>query len=171
MKRLTTCCFLLLAGLNVFFARFLPLAAARYGSVMRDLLLGGTPLPSWTGLVFQYSWWPWAGVAVCAAGAVPSLRGKRRDNALKNLLIVFLIAEFLVMFVTLVSCKIQISRWRARQGIPLARRAANGAGIRNVSNGSRGRSPSIVKSVFYRTLVAYHLPLIGFELGTLSESL
>ncbi|MCL1921288.1 MAG: hypothetical protein FWG50_09475, partial [Kiritimatiellaeota bacterium] len=34
-----------------------------------------------------------------------------------------------------------------------ARRGAKGAGSRrNVSNGSRGRSPSIVKSVFYRTL-------------------
>jgi len=103
MKRLTTCYFLLLGGLNVLFVRFLPRAATLYEVVVGNKILEGLELPWWTEQVLQYSWWPWVGVAICVAGAVLSLLGNPKDNVLKNLLVILLIIELGVMFVSVVA--------------------------------------------------------------------
>jgi len=101
MKRLTMCYFLLLVCLNVFFALCLSSVIASYEAAIRERF--GTALPPPTEWVFQYPWWPWIGVAVYMIGAVLSLFGKPNDYVLRNLLIVFLIVELGVMFVSMMA--------------------------------------------------------------------
>jgi len=106
MKRLTTYYFLLLACLNVFFALFLPFITNHYKMTVQDTLLEGRVLPLLTERVIQCSCWPWVGVAICVTGTILSLLGRLRDNVLTNLLIVFLIIELWVMFISLVAFNI-----------------------------------------------------------------
>jgi len=102
MKRLTTYYFLLLTGFNVLFAYYLTFVTANYKVVIQDAL-EGQALPLYTEWFCQYLWWPWVGVVVGVIGVVLSLVGKPKDNVLKTLLIVFLIAEVWFMFATVVA--------------------------------------------------------------------
>ena len=105
MKRLTTYYYLLLTCLNVLFALFIPFITSRYKAAV-DTLLDGQALPLWTERVVQCPWWPWIGVAICLIGTMLSLLGRIRDNVLKNILVVFLIIELLVVFTSLVAFNI-----------------------------------------------------------------
>jgi len=103
MKKLTTYCFLLIGGLNVLFVHYLSVVSANYGVTVRDKFLDGLPLPWFTEMVLQCSWWPWVGVAICVAGAVLSLLGKPKDNVLRDLLTVLLIVELGIMFLSVIA--------------------------------------------------------------------
>jgi len=100
MKRLTTYCFLLLAGFNVFLARYLTFTAPKYESAIQNIF-GGKPLLFQAESVFPYLWWPWVGVAFCIVGVTLSLLGKPKGSVLKNVLVVFLMAELCVMFLSM----------------------------------------------------------------------
>ena len=103
MKRLTTCCFLLLTGLNVLFAWYLTFIAGDYAVVLRDVY-EGKALPLYTERFCQYLWWPWVGVAICVVGVTLSLLGKSKANVkLRNLLVAFLIVDLWFMFATVVA--------------------------------------------------------------------
>ena len=99
MKRLTTYYFLLLVFFNVFLSLCLSSATASYSAIGEERA-GGMPPSLLMDLAFQRPWWPRFGVVVCVVGAVLSLLGRPKDNVLKNLLIVFLIAELWSMFLT-----------------------------------------------------------------------
>ena len=102
MKRLTTYCFLLLAGLNAFFARYLAFAMPKCESAIR-MMFEGKPLLFQEESAFLYPWWPWIGVVVCVVGAILSMLGKPKDSVLKNVLVVFLVLELCVMFLSMVT--------------------------------------------------------------------
>ena len=118
MKKLTTYYFLLLAWLNVFFAQYLPNAAAFYENFYRNSLLGGQPLPLWTELVCTYPWWPWVGVAICVVGTMLSLLGRPKDNVLKNLLIALLIVELGIMIFTMMAFHVSLYGQQIKYYLP-----------------------------------------------------
>ena len=61
------------------------------------------PLPVLTRWVYQCLWWPWVGVAVCVAGIVLSCTRKSTDDTPWNLLIVILIVELVLLFVSAIA--------------------------------------------------------------------
>jgi len=102
MKKLTTYYFLLLAILSALFAQCLMFAIADCKVAMDDILEGKEWHP-WTERAFHCPWWLWIGVAICVAGTALSLLGRPKDYVLRTLLVVFLIVELLILFVTLVA--------------------------------------------------------------------
>jgi len=102
-------CFLLLGCLNVLLALLLSVSTARYEFDLNDALKGEA-LPLLTKWVIQYSWWTWVGVTICVIGAILSLCGKLKGNMRWNLLIVILIVDLVVMFLTVVAFTIPCYR-------------------------------------------------------------
>jgi len=94
-------CFLLIAGVNVFFALCLLAVADKRGYMLNENF--GTALPLLSKWSIQYSWWPWVGVAVCVVGAILSLLRKPKDNMLWHLLTVILIVELVALFLTVMA--------------------------------------------------------------------
>jgi len=102
MKRLTTYYFLLLACLNLFLSLCLSSVTAEYSAIGEEGIENPS-LPLLLEWAFQRPWWPRIGVVVCVLGVVLSLLGKPKDNVLKNLLIVALVAELWGMFLSVVA--------------------------------------------------------------------
>ena len=97
MKKATTYYFLLLLGLNAFFAWYMTFA----DGVMRKTLheaLGGAPLPLWTQRFLDYHWWPWLAALASLSGVMTSLSMKVSDRVLRHVLVCFLILELWLMF-------------------------------------------------------------------------